>query len=75
MFTFPCAASWSKRKTAAALAGVTRHTQRPDLDNLLKAITDGLNSVAYGDDAQLCQIVAEKQFGTIAQTRIEVVEL
>lgn len=29
------------------------HTQRPDLDNLMKIVKDGLNGVAYKDDSQV----------------------
>lgn len=34
--------------------------RRRDLDNVIKAVLDGLNGVAYHDDAQVTQIVAEK---------------
>ena len=45
---FPKAASWSKKKSAAAVW----HTSRPDADNLVKCL-DGLNGVVWGDDAQI----------------------
>jgi crossover junction endodeoxyribonuclease RusA len=34
--------------------------QRCDLDNLVKAIQDALNGIAYGDDAQIVSLVAVK---------------
>lgn len=34
--------------------------RRRDLDNLVKAITDGLNGVAYADDSQIVELHATK---------------
>lgn len=50
---FPIPASWSKRKRADALAGRLHHVSRPDGDNILKALGDGLNGVCWRDDSQL----------------------
>lgn len=33
-----------------------RNTSKPDIDNVLKAVMDGLNAVAYDDDAQICEV-------------------
>lgn len=30
------------------------HMAKPDIDNLLKSIMDGMNGVAYEDDSQVC---------------------
>lgn len=35
---------------------------RPDLDNLEKAVTDGLQSIAYKDDSQIVEKVSSKRF-------------
>ena len=40
----------------------THHTQRPDIDNLEKAVLDGLNKVAFEDDAQIVEIHSVKDF-------------
>lgn len=51
---FPIPPSWTKKRQAAARAGAEHHTKKPDLDNVLKAIKDGLNGVAWKDDSQVC---------------------
>lgn len=50
---FPIPASWPKKRQEAARAGAELHTKRPDLDNVLKAIKDGLNGIVWGDDSQV----------------------
>lgn len=45
------------------------HTSRPDLDNIIKIILDGLNGVVFKDDATVVSIVAIKQYG---EERVEV---
>ena len=49
-----------KRKKSVTRA---HHIIRPDLDNLIKAILDGLNGVAFKDDAQVCSLSATKVYG------------
>jgi len=41
-------------------AGAVRHTVKPDLDNLIKAIKDALNGIAWKDDCQVYSVVAKK---------------
>lgn len=45
--------SVSKKKRAAMLSGELRPTKRPDLDNIDKAILDGINGVVFKDDSQV----------------------
>jgi len=37
------------------------HCKRPDLDNLLKAVLDALRGLVWRDDAQVAELVANKQ--------------
>jgi Holliday junction resolvase RusA-like endonuclease len=53
----------SKVKAAAMLAGDIRPTKKPDLDNVLKAILDGINGVIYGDDKQVVAFGSTKRYG------------
>jgi len=36
--------------------------KRPDIDNLIKSVVDGLNGIAFKDDAQIVNIRAEKLY-------------
>jgi Holliday junction resolvase RusA-like endonuclease len=62
--------SWSKKKTAAALAGELRPASKPDLDNLEKAVTDALNQVVYYDDSLIVEKTSRKVYG--ARPRAEI---
>lgn len=44
--------SMSKKKKALAISGVYA-VGKPDLDNVMKSILDGLNGVIYRDDSQV----------------------
>ena len=68
--TFAPPASWSKKKTAAMLH--RPHTQRPDIDNCVKAVADGLNRIAWADDGQVAEIVAKKVWGSVEQTVVHI---
>lgn len=62
--------SWSKKKRNALLGAP--HTQRPDLDNCVKAILDGLNRIAWVDDGQIASITATKLWGERPGTNVTV---
>lgn len=49
----PIPKSASKTKRELMLRGLIRPTKKPDVSNVLKAIEDGLNGVAYHDDSQI----------------------
>ena len=55
--------SASKKKRAAMLAGAARPTKKPDADNVLKAVADSLNGIAYKDDAQIASASLDKYYG------------
>lgn len=72
--TFPIPQSYSKKRTEACLNGSERHTKRPDLDNCVKAITDGMNGIVYQDDSQITSIHATKVYGSIAMVEVMIKE-
>lgn len=55
--------SWPAGKRALALTGDLRPTIKPDADNIIKVIADGLNGIAYRDDAQLVSGSFAKVYG------------
>ncbi len=55
-------ASVSKKTRAAMLAGEIRPAKKPDLSNIVKAIEDGANVVAYTDDALIVRLSAVKTY-------------
>lgn len=67
--------SWSKRKRKDALEGKIWPTSRPDLDNIIKAVLDGLLGVAIVDDNQVVHLVARQLYSEIPQLTVEIEEL
>lgn len=54
--------SWSKKKQAEAATEQMKKISKPDLDNCLKAVQDGLNGVAWLDDAQVSDTHTKKRY-------------
>lgn len=54
----PIPKSWSKKKRMAAVG--TPHLNKPDVDNLLKAVMDAMNGVVYVDDSVVYSETCEK---------------
>lgn len=50
------------------------HTQRPDIDNLEKAILDGLNKTAFVDDCQVVELNSKKLFASTDAVLISITE-
>jgi len=67
---FEPARSWSKRRRESAMG--TYHTQKPDRDNVEKAVLDGLSRIAWADDAQVADGRCVKRWGPVAQTTVTV---
>lgn len=67
VFWVPMPKSWSKRKRQMLVG--RPHKQRPDLDNMEKALFDAL----FGEDSHIWSVWGEKRWGT--HGAIEVVPL
>lgn len=60
---------WSKKRKEERLG--TSCPTKPDLDNYIKFILDALNEVVYLDDNQICHIEAQKIYGSVPETKVE----
>lgn len=58
----PIPASWNKARKEAALLGALRPVGRPDIDNIIKVIADGLNGIAFADDAAIVSVSGSKVY-------------
>ena len=68
-------ASWSNKRKAAAKAGREMPAKKPDADNILKAICDSLNGIAYRDDAQIVRVVLGKRYMDEPQTMVAIKQI
>lgn len=68
----PIPQSWSLKKKSAAMSGLTQPTGRPDLDNYIKAISDGGNGILWADDSQITLLTAAKRYASQPGVHVEV---
>lgn len=50
--------------------GYIKHTKKPDVDNLTKALLDALNGIAFADDAQIVRLSAQKMYGEVPRIEL-----
>ena len=62
--------STSKKKKEQMLLHKIHPTKKPDIDNVVKSILDGLNTVAFSDDAQIVELHCFKHYSE--EPRVEV---
>lgn len=60
----PIPKSYSKKRTTACLEGKEKPIKKPDLDNLAKAVLDGMNGAIYKDDAQIVSLHLTKVYSS-----------
>ncbi|MBK0000313.1 MULTISPECIES: RusA family crossover junction endodeoxyribonuclease [Erwiniaceae] len=63
-FVLPMPASWSKKKRSASIG--QPHQQKPDVDNLMKALMDAL----FADDSSVWDFRVSKIWGETGSIRI-----
>lgn len=57
--------SFSRKKREDALCGRLRPTTKPDTDNVVKAVFDGCNGVAFKDDVQVVDLHVRKRYAAV----------
>lgn len=71
---FEPAESYSKSKKEKCLANMILPNKKPDIDNILKAVMDALNKVAYEDDKQITYCIMKKRYSRGARIDVEISE-
>lgn len=66
--------SVSKRKKEKMLNHQIRPTKKPDSSNVLKAIEDALNKIAYKDDSQIVETRVSRFYGEIPMVTVTIKE-
>ena len=73
-FYLPIPKSWPEGKKRLAEAGEIRPASKPDLDNLEKALFDGINGIVWIDDAQVVEVHKAEWYGD-PRTDVEISEV
>lgn len=68
------AKSTSKKKQKQMLDGEILPLKKPDIDNVVKVISDALNGVAYHDDTQVVSIKVKKVYSAVEGVDVVVEE-
>ena len=73
-FKMPIPDSYSKKRKEACLNGLEKHLKKPDIDNLAKALLDGMNGIVYQDDCQITSLHMTKVYSNTPSVEILVCE-
>ena len=60
----PIPPSYSKTRQKACIEGMERPTKKPDIDNIVKAVLDGMNGIVYLDDKQVVDLHLTKVYSS-----------
>ena len=75
IFNFAVPKSCSKKEQAVKLSGTCPYSNRPDLDNIEKAVMDALYGLAFKDDCQVVAKISLKRFWHHSSVMIEIEEM
>ena len=74
VFQMPVPKGYPKRVVKQIEEGTLKHTKKPDLDNLGKAVLDALNEVAFTDDSHITKLTLVKRYSLYPGIRMEIKE-
>ena len=66
--------STSKKKEAEMLNGNISPTKKPDADNIIKIVLDGMNKFAFKDDTQVTKLEIEKKYDVNPRIYVKIEE-
>ena len=66
--------STSKKKEAEMLSNNISPTKKPDIDNIVKIVLDGMNKFAFKDDTQVVKLDVEKKYAEKPRMYIKIEE-
>lgn len=69
---YPVPKSWSKKKKLLAYSGGIL-PGKPDVDNVSKAVLDGLQGVCFRDDKQVGKLVIEKHYSAREEGHVDII--
>ena len=73
VFWMPVPAKMSQKARQALLGRF--QSRKPDADNLLKALQDGMTGIMWVDDCQVARVVAEKRYSDEPRTDVVIQEI
>jgi Holliday junction resolvase RusA-like endonuclease len=62
--------SWSDKRRRLALSGLIGATKKLDMDNVEKAVLDGMNRIVYDDDSRVVRKVSGKFYAARPGVRV-----
>lgn len=69
----PIPKSVSRKRAIEMDQGKVRPAKKPDFDNVIKSICDGLNGVAYDDDKQIVEVSRiSKRYGRVPRVDVTI---
>lgn len=74
VFQMPVPKGYPKRVKQQIEEGTIKHTKKPDVDNLAKAILDALNEVAFTDDSHITKLTLIKRYSFYPGTTMTIRE-
>lgn len=65
----------SRKQRSLMLGGDIPHTKKPDVDNIAKIVMDGLNGLAYHDDAQVVELTVRREYMAVPAVIVRISKL
>ena len=66
--------STSKKKETEMLSNNISPTKKPDIDNIIKIVLDGINKFAFKDDTQVIKLGVEKKYAETPRIYVKIEE-